>query len=204
MRKFRSLNYRSVPPCALLLLFIFSTFHPSPSSANSRVTTATREGRLVVFDETWRTIRERYYDPALNGVDWDELRARLRPLAAEANGETEFYTVLRRLTSRLRDAHTRVYAPDERFDWQRPTYVGVGVALREIAGEIVVAGVERGGEAERGGVRAGDELLSIEGEPVAAIFARRLAEEAGASTGTAAATQQAAARRIGFIVHAGR
>jgi len=193
MRKFRSLSYRSVPPCALLLLFIFSTFHPSPSSANGRVTTATREGRLVVFDETWRTIRERYYDPALNGVDWDELRARLRPLAAEANGETEFYMVLRRLTSRLRDAHTRVYAPDERFDWQRPTYVSVGVSLREIAGEIIVAGVERGGEAERGGVRAGDELLSIEGEPVAAIFARRLAEEAGASTGTAA-TQQAAAR----------
>lgn len=157
------------------------------------MTTATREGRLAVFDEAWRTIRERYYDPALNGVDWDELRSRLRPLAAEASGETEFYSVLRRLTSRLRDAHTRVYAPDERFDWQRPTHISVGVALREIAGQIVVVGVEREGEAERGGVRAGDELLSIEGEPVAAIFARRLTEEVGAST-EMAARQQAAAR----------
>ena len=193
MRKLRSLSYRSFPPCALLLLFIFSPLHLSPSSANGRVTTATREGRLAVFDEAWQTIRERYYDPALNGVDWDELRARLRPLAAEASGATEFYMVLRRLTSRLRDAHTRVYAPDERFDWQRPTYISVGVSLREIAGEIVVTEVERGGEAERGGVRAGDELLSIEGEPVAAIFARRLTEEAGASTATAA-RQQAAAR----------
>ena len=71
------------------------------------------------------------------------MRARLRPLAAEARGETEFYTVLRRLTSRLRDAHTRVFAPDERFDWQRPTYISVGVSLREIAGEIVVTNVER-------------------------------------------------------------
>jgi carboxyl-terminal processing protease len=179
----------------LFLAFLLSPFpfSPSASFANGRVTTATREGRLIVFDETWRTIRERYYDPALHGVDWDELRARLRPLAAEANGETEFYTVLRRLTSRLRDAHTRVFTPDERFDWQRPTYISVGVSLREIAGEIVVTWVEREGEAERGGVRAGDELLSIEGEPVAVVFARKLAEEVGASTDVAA-RQQAVAR----------
>jgi carboxyl-terminal processing protease len=182
-----------VLPLALFLVFILSPFPVSTASANERVTTATREGRLIVFDETWRTIRERYYDPALHGVDWDELRARLRPLAAEASGESEFYTVLRRLTSRLRDAHTRVFAPDERFDWQRPTYISVGVSLREIAGEIVVTHVEREGEAERGGVRAGDELLSIDGEPAASIFARRLTEEVGASTDVAA-RQQAAAR----------
>lgn len=192
-RGFRSLGYRALP-CALFLVLLFSSFPLSPSSsARERVTTATREGRLIVFDETWRTIRERYYDPTLHGVDWDELRASLRPLAAEARGETEFYTVLRRLTSRLRDAHTRVFAPDERFDWQRPTYISVGVSLREIAGEIVVTNVEREGEAERGGVRAGDELLAIEGEPVANVFARNLTEETGASTDVAA-RQHAAAR----------
>lgn len=194
MSKSRLLNYR-LPTIALFLLFILAPFPftPSPVSANGRVTTATREGRLVVFDDVWQTIRERYYDPELHGLDWEELRARLRPLAAEASGETEFYSVLRRLTSRLRDAHTRVFSPGERYDWQRPTYIGVGLSLREIAGEIIVTRVERGGEAERGGVRAGDALLSIEGEPVAAVFARRLAEEVGASTDLAA-RQQAAAR----------
>jgi carboxyl-terminal processing protease len=193
-RGFRSRSYRALP-LALFLVLILSPFplSPSASSARDRVTTATREGRLIVFDETWRVIRERYYDPALHGVDWDELRARLRPLAAEARGESEFYTVLRRLTSRLRDAHTRVFAPDERFDWQRPTYISVGVSLREIAGEIVVTQVERESEAGRGGVRAGDELLEIEGEPVATVFARNLKEETGASTDVAA-RQHAAAR----------
>lgn len=194
MRKFRLVGYRALP-LALFLVFVLCPFPftPSPSSARDRVTTATREGRLIVFDETWRVIRERYYDPTLHGVDWDELRARLRPLAAEARGETEFYTVLRRLTSRLRDAHTRVFSPDERFDWQRPTYISVGVSLREIAGEIVVTHVERESEAARGGVRAGDELLEIEGEPVATVFARSLKEETGASTDVAA-RQHAAAR----------
>jgi len=201
MRKSRSQNYRSariarryVRAFFCLVSVYFCFLSPAPETfANDLVTTATREGRLAVFDETWQTIRERYYDPSLHGVDWEEERARLRPLAAAAESEIGFYSVLRRLTSRLRDAHTRVYAPAERFDWQRPTFIGVGLSLREIAGEIIVAGVERGGEAERGGVRAGDQLLSIEGESAAAIFARRLAEEAGAST-PAAARQQAAAR----------
>lgn len=199
MRKFRSTGfrfagYRSMT-VVLFLLFILSPFPLtlSPSSAHTRITTATREGRLIVFDEAWQTIRERYYDPELHGLDWEELRARLRPLAAEATSETEFYTVLRRLTSRLRDAHTRVFSPEERFDWQRPTYISVGLSLREIAGELVVTAVEPGGEAERAGVRVGDALLSIEGEPIASAFARRLTEEVGASTDTAA-RQQAAAR----------
>jgi len=195
MPKSRLLNYRS-PACALFLLLVllsFPFFPPTPASARGRVTTATREGRLIVFDEAWQTIRERYYDPELHGVDWEDLRARLRPLAAEAGSETEFYSVLRRLTGRLRDAHTRVFSPDERFDWQRPTYISVGVSLREIAGEIVVTAVERGGEAERAGVRAGDALLSIEGEPITSVFARRLTEEVGASTDLAT-RQQAAAR----------
>ena len=196
-RGFRSRSYRALP-LALFLVFILSPFPLTPSttsSARDRVTTATREGRLIVFDETWRVIRERYYDPALHGLDWDDLRARLRPLAAEARGETEFYTVLRRLTSRLRDAHTRVFSPDERFDWQRPTYISTGVSLREIAGEIVVTQVERESEAERGGVRAGDELLEIEGEPAVTVFARSLKEEVGASTDVTA-RQHAAARLL--------
>ena len=28
----------------------------------------------LVFDDVWRTIQERYYDPALRGVDWTGLR----------------------------------------------------------------------------------------------------------------------------------
>src|SRR5215211_6202615 len=89
---YRSLIRRALPLALFLVVilspFPFSLYPSSDASATDRVTTATREGRLIVFDETWRTIRERYYDPALNGVDWDELRARLRPLAADAGGET--------------------------------------------------------------------------------------------------------------------
>ncbi len=157
------------------------------------VSAATREGRLLIFDEVWETIRERYYDPALHGVDWQALRTQFRPLAAGARDGVEFYALLRRMINRLRDAHTRVYAPDERFDWRRPRFVSVGVRLREIGDELVVANVDRGTEAERGGVRAGDTVMSIDGVSASAVLARRIEEHAGSSL-LATARRQAVAR----------
>ena len=142
---------------------------------------ATREGRLRVFDEVWEQVRARYFDPALHGVDWQEARRLWRPRAAEAGTEGEFYAALRRMLGLLRDPHTRVFPPGESADWRVQRFVTVGVSVREIGGEAVVTSVERGSEAERAGVRAGDAVVSLDGEPVAALVARRVEEQAAAA-----------------------
>jgi carboxyl-terminal processing protease len=138
---------------------------------------AAREERLKVFDEVWEQVRERYFDPGLRGVDWQEVRRSLRPRAAEAAGEGELYAVLRRMLGTLRDPHTRVFEPGESDDWRVQRYVSVGVSVRELAGEVVVTDVEDGSEAERVGLRAGDAVLSVDGESASALVARRLAEQ---------------------------
>src|SRR2546423_191672 len=86
----------------LLSLFIFLTFAfcllPfafSASADSNNISTATVEGRLAVFDDVWETVRDRYYDPTLRGLDWDAEREKFRPLAAEAKTTAELYTVLR-------------------------------------------------------------------------------------------------------------
>jgi carboxyl-terminal processing protease len=149
------------------------------------VSTATREGRLRVFEEVWEQVRVRYYDPSLHGLDWRALGETFRPLAAEARDQTEFYAVLRKMLGHLHDPHTRVFAPGESPDWRVQRFVSVGVTVREIEGAAVVTGVERNSEAERAGVRAGDAVLSLDGEPVAALVARRLAEQTSAPAATA-------------------
>lgn len=164
----------------LLFNFAFPTF---PAFADSDVvSTATRNGRLVVFDDAWKTVRDRYYDPTFNGLDWQAERERFRPLAAEAESTAELYSVLRRMLGSLRDAHTRVYPPDERFDWRHPRFISVGVSVREVGGLPVVISVERGSEAERAGLRAGDVLTSIDNEPALDLLARRLKEQDASST----------------------
>lgn len=152
------------------------------SETTRKTTAATVEGRLAIFDDVWQTINERYYDPAFHGVDWRELRSTFRPLAAGAHGQRELYAVLRRMISKLHDPHTRVYAADERFDWRSPQFITVGLTVREIGGEMVVAGVEDDSEAERARIRAGDIVTSIDGAPAAAILAERLGEQASATT----------------------
>lgn len=138
---------------------------------------ATREGRLRIFDDVWEQVRERYFDPTLHGVDWQGLRRDLRPQAADARGEQELYAVLRRMLGHLRDPHTRVFAPGESTDWRVQHYVSVAVSVRELSGEVVIADVERGSDAWGAGLRAGDAVLKVDGEPAETLIARRLAEQ---------------------------
>jgi carboxyl-terminal processing protease len=158
--------------CALACLLL------APSGDARRAEYAsTPEGRLRIFDEVWGQVSERYFDPSFHGVDWEGLREELRPRAAEARGEAELYALLRRMLGSLRDPHTRVYAPGESNDWRVHRYVSVGVAVRELDGQVVVTDVERDSQARRAGLRAGDALLALDGEPVARFVGRRLAEQ---------------------------
>ena len=138
------------------------------------VSTATVEGRLAVFDDVWETIQARYYDPAHNGIDWQAKRAAFRPAAAKANSVFELYEVLRQMIASLKDAHTRVYSPDEKFDWWNPRYVTVGLTIREIEGTAVVVQVESGSAAARTEIRPGDAIVSVDDVLVAQFISNRL------------------------------
>lgn len=160
-------------------------------NVSAATTTTTREGRLQIFDDVWEAIRERYYDPKLHGVNWQEIGARFRPLAADARDSREFYRVMRRLVARLGDAHTRIYAPGERSTRLQPFVVSVGVSVREVAGMVVVTNVERGSTAEQAGVRAGDKVTSVDGEAAALALDRYLEEHVEPPNTEAAARQRA-------------
>ena len=123
---------------------------------SSLVSTATVEGRLAVFDDVWETIQDRYYDPKFHGIDWQAKRTAFRPLAARANSTQEFYDVLRQMIASLKDSHTRVYSPDEKFDWWNPRFVTVGVTTREVEGVPTVIQIEPGSAAARTDIRPGD------------------------------------------------
>ena len=141
---------------------------------SSLVSTNTVEGRLAVFDDAWETIQERYYDPKFHGIDWQAQRATFRPAAARAGKPHEFYDVLRQMIASLRDAHTRVYSPDEKFDWWNPRFITVGMTVREVEGVPTVIQVESGSAAARTDIKAGDVIVSIDDQPVAESIKQRL------------------------------
>ena len=61
-----------------------------------------------------------------------------------------------------------------------------GVSLREVEGQPTVVSVERGSDAERVGIRAGDVIETIEGQPARSLLEQKLREQAGSSTPQAA------------------
>jgi carboxyl-terminal processing protease len=134
----------------------------------------------------WQAVYDRYYDSRFHGVDWWGQRTVFRNLAADAGGPRELYTVLRHCLAALRDVHTRVYSPEEKFDWQHPRFLTSGLSLREIQGALTVVAVERKSEAERLGIRAGDVIETIDGGSASALLEQKIREQAGSSTPQAA------------------
>ena len=171
----------------LVLALVVSLVAPlaTPLSSYARyddaslVSTTTPEGRLAVFDDLWETIEDRYYDPRFNGVNWQAKRISFRPAAAKATSTHEFYELMRQMIASLRDAHTRVYSPDEKFDWWNPRFVTVGLGVREIGNVPVVVQVEPNSAAAKTDIRAGDVIVSVDNVPVAKFIEQRL-ENAGA------------------------
>lgn len=161
----------------LLVISQLATFGVSRAARDdsSLVSTTTVEGRLAVFDDVWETIQSRYYDPKFHGIDWQAARNSFRPMAARAHGTQEFYEVLRQMISSLKDSHTRVYSPDEKFDWWNPRFVTVGVTTREIQGMPTVLQVESSSAAARTDMRPGDLIVSVDDVPVADFVTHRLA-----------------------------
>ena len=128
-----------------------------------------------MFDDVWTTIGARYYDPNFRGVDWEAQRIAFRQLAANARSTQQLYGVLRQMLGRLNDPHTRVFSPEEKFDWEHPRFVTIGLSIKEIDGVATVVHVEHGSEPDKAGIRAGDVIESVDGQPAASIVGRKLA-----------------------------
>jgi carboxyl-terminal processing protease len=176
----------------IIALTVALAFHSSSTKALQSetddapsVSTLTPEGRLTVFDDVWETIEQRYYDPSFHGIDWQASRTIFRPAAAQANSSREFYEVIRKMIGPLRDAHTRVYAPEEKFDWWNPRFITLGFTIREVEGAPTVIQVERSSEAAKKGIRIGDVLTNIDNVPAKQFFNQKLQKPGLASDASA-------------------
>jgi carboxyl-terminal processing protease len=171
--------------CLLLCLLGFAAHAQEASLSSAENSPSTRETRLKVFEQVWRSINDNYYDRNFHGLDWPGQRQLYRQQAETARDSAELYRVLRSMVGKLGDAHTRVYAPEDGFDRYRPAGTTVGMTVRRIEGRVVVTAVETGQEAARQGVRPGMTLLKLDEQPVEQALAK-VQDELGTSSTTLA------------------
>lgn len=144
---------------------------PSPPPLTMRA-----EDRQRAFDFVWRTINERYYNAKLNGVDWDAVGERYRPLALAAGDDKAFWDTLDKMTGELKDAHTRVESPRQVELRKKDESVTLGFTFIPTGGKLAVATVNPESDAWWAGVRPGMTLVDIGGEPAAVAYEKLKSE----------------------------
>jgi carboxyl-terminal processing protease len=137
-----------------------------------------------VFEEVWETVREHFYDPNYNGVDWDAAKVRYEPLARGASSIDGLSPIINRMLSELETSHTRFYTRSDTAYYQlldlfstgplgeeieklfpsgEARYTGIGVFTRRIGDGVFVYGVLEGEAAHEAGLVVGDRILSVDG-----------------------------------------
>ncbi len=136
----------------------------SPSTESSRPLSP--KVRREVFERVWKEIADHYYDRTFNGVDWNEVHARYKPLVEAAKDNREFYALMSRMTGELHDAHTRFNSPEQWRNIRKQQGVGSGLGLDEIDGRIVVTSIRPDSNAAHVGIEPGMILRYVDGKPV--------------------------------------
>jgi len=150
---------------------------PACSAPNpSAVAAAAARQRLAIFDYVWTEIRDKYYDPSLNGADWAAVRARYRPMVDGARDDAAFHYLLRAAVSQLRDAHTKVLNARQARDREAEQSTSTGAILFEAEGQPVVFIVRPGSPAAEAGLQPGMRVLSVNGVPISQALASARAE----------------------------
>ncbi len=134
---------------------------PIPFSARYEHEKAAVRGQL--FDEGWRALNERFYDPNFHGVDWKAVREKYRPWAIAAPTEQDFGDVMNLVTGELNASHMGYY--DFTGSSERTGMLGVLFDASAGGPGLLVSEVLPESPAARTDVNlvAGERLLAVDG-----------------------------------------
>jgi tricorn protease len=122
-----------------------------------------------MFDDGWRTMKYRFYDPQMHGMDWDAARAKYRPLVDFVGDRQEVLNLVNEMIGELNASHTGAAPPPRGAAGTGVSTGHLGLELEPdaTAGRYRVTYIYEEGPADKDWVRVkvGDYLLS-NGKPV--------------------------------------
>jgi len=155
-----------LPPVVLLLWLV---------SAERPLSEAERQSNIDSFEYVWKTVRDKHWDPKLNGVDWQAVHDELRPRIEKTDSVAQARAVMTEMLERLKQTHFGII-PAEAYQQMQPgtgSQAGtVGMDVRVIEGRVLVTSVEKASTAGAKGIRPGWELLAVDGQELGEVLAR--------------------------------
>jgi tricorn protease len=139
----------------------------------ARVEVDHRQRRKQVFGEAWRVMKFRFYDPAMHGVNWDEVKARYEPLLDHVGTQDDLHDLCNMMIGELNASHTGVSGgfgrrgsgETGRLDARHP-----GFELAADNGFYKVTHIYKNGPADKDWIKlsVGDYVLAIDDQELKA------------------------------------
>ena len=121
-----------------------------------------------IFEEAWRVMKYRFYDPDMHGRDWDAIKAHYKPLLAHVGSYERPHDLANQMIGELNASHVGVSGPSSvAMDREYPTRLP-GIELEPAQGRYRVSHVYRDGPADKEwlDLEVGDFVLAIDGQEI--------------------------------------
>ncbi len=121
----------------------------------------------ATFEQVWRTVRDKHYDPTLNCQDWPARRLEFGAQLAAASDAPAAYATMNAMLGTLGQSHFKVVGPSQATPTVATGSAVVPIRVRVIEDQVVVVETAVGGAVSK--VPQGAVLLAIDDVPVTKI-----------------------------------
>lgn len=169
----------------LFLLALFSAICTLPYQASS----AQLSGPEQTYYRAWQLVRDSFYDPSFNHQNWETWHHKFD---GKLSTNEEAYEAIKQMLASLGDQYTRFLDPKafkDEDDAINSFVCGIGISLRpyQEVKALIINDVIETGPAYKAGLRYGDEIIAINGEPTSSINTEKAAERIRGQAGTTVA-----------------
>lgn len=143
-------------------------FWPVLGLPQQKYTKSDRELAEAMLKEVTKTVQEHYYDVKFHGVDWNARSQQAKKNLDAADSLNTAMSEIEALLNSLNDSHTFFSPP-------LLSHVhNYGLQMEMIGDRCYVVRVRSGSDAAKKGLKPGDEILAVNGNPVSRKNFRRI------------------------------
>ena len=139
---------------------------------------------VELYDNVWRLINSKYVDQTNNEQDWRKWRHKYDNVIKT---DADAYVAIETMVASLNDPYTKFLDPKE-FNEEttsiKGSLKGIGIQIGVQDGKLTVIAPIEDTPAEKAGLLAGDEILSIDGKSTKGITVDKAAEQIRGEEGT--------------------
>jgi carboxyl-terminal processing protease len=131
-----------------------------------------------LYELAWQLVKDNYYEPGFNGQDWNDWQHKFD---GKLKSEQDSYRAIKLMLASLNDPYTRFLDPSafqDENDAIDSRIVGVGINLQQTKDPLalLVTRTIEDSPADYAGIKAGDEILAVNGTTVVGMTPEGAAE----------------------------